>query len=171
MDASLRRKTVAKIIEESTAPMSASTLAERLKVSRQVIVGDVALLRAQGHEILATARGYTTANLREENRYIGKVACWHKPEDTQVELNAIVDLEATVLDVIIDHDLYGQIAGQLNLKERKDVDSFLDRVKSSNDKLLADMTDGVHLHTIACRDKTHFEQVHQALDSLGFIAQ
>ena len=56
--AQARRQAVAQALEEAVGPVSAAALAERFSVSRQIIVGDVALLRAGGTDILATPRGY-----------------------------------------------------------------------------------------------------------------
>ncbi|MCL2564676.1 MAG: transcription repressor NadR [Defluviitaleaceae bacterium] len=171
MDATLRRGTILEVITQSNVPISASTLAKKLNVSRQVIVGDIALLRAQGHEIVATARGYMMPEFREPNQYIGKIACCHSAENTKEELYTMVDLGAIVMDVIIEHDLYGEITGQLNIKTYDDVDIFIDRIKSSEIKLLSELKSGVHLHTIACRDKGHFEQISHALSAAGFLIQ
>jgi len=169
MDAILRRKKIFEIIDKDNTPVSASALAKELSVSRQVIVGDVAILRAQGHEIIATARGYMIPGFREPNQYVGKMACCHNAENTKDELYTIVDLGATVVNVIVEHELYGEITGQLNIKTRDDVDAFVDRVKSAEVKLLSVLTLGVHLHTIACRNKAHFEQVYHALNTAGFL--
>ncbi|MCL2571984.1 MAG: transcription repressor NadR [Defluviitaleaceae bacterium] len=169
MDASSRRETILELINQGNAPVSASSLAKRLNVSRQVIVGDIALLRAQGHDIIATARGYMIPEFREPNQYIGKIACSHSPENTEDELYSIVDLGAVVVNVIVEHELYGEMTGQLNLRSREDVDVFIRKVKSSEIKLLSELTMGVHLHTINCNDKIHFEQVCQALDKAGYL--
>jgi len=169
MDAASRRNAIVEIVNQSNGPVSASSLAKQLNVSRQVIVGDIALLRAQGHDIIATARGYMIPEFRGTNQYIGKIVCAHNPENTKDELYTIVDLGAVVIDVIIEHELYGEMTGQLNLRNREDVDSFMRRVKSSEIKLLSELTMGVHLHTITCRDKPHFEQVCQALDKVGYL--
>jgi len=171
MDASMRRDRIFEIINKDSAPVSASALAKELSVSRQVIVGDVAILRAQGHEIIATARGYMIPDFRASNQYVGKIACCHNADNTKAELYAIVDLGATVVNVIVEHEMYGEITGQLNIKTREDVDIFVEQVKSSEAKLLSVLTLGVHLHTIACRDKAHFEQVYCALKSAGFLVQ
>jgi len=171
MDAALRRDTILEMINKGNAPVSASAIAKKLNVSRQVIVGDIALLRAQGHEINATARGYMIPDTKEPNLYLGKIACCHSADNTKEELCIMVDLGATVVNVIIEHDLYGEITGQLNIKTHDDVDIFISRVKSSEVKLLSELKSGVHLHTIACRDKTHFEQVYHALYSAGFLVQ
>jgi len=171
MDATKRRDTILEIINQGNTPVSASALAKTLSVSRQVIVGDIALLRAQGHEIIATARGYMIPEFREPNQYAGKIACCHNAEDTKEELCTMVDLGAVVVNVIVEHDLYGEITGQLNIKTRDDVDVFIGRVKSSEVKLLSELKAGIHLHTIACRDKTHFGQVCHALGAAGFLVQ
>jgi len=171
VDATLRRDTILEAINQSSAPVSASALAKRLNVSRQVIVGDIALLRAQGHEIIATARGYIIPEFRELNQYVGKIACYHSAKNTKDELYTIVDLGAAVVNVIVEHELYGEITGQLNIKSRDDVNIFIDRVKSSEIKLLSELKSGIHLHTIACRDIAHFEQVYHALDAAGFLFQ
>ena len=170
MDANLRREQILKEIGREETPVTATSLSKKLNVSRQIIVGDVALLRAQGHEIIATARGYTMiSQLKGEYQYVGKAACQHASENIELELYTIVDLQAIVVNVIIEHELYGEITGNLNLKSRKDADAFIGKVKASEVKLLSELTQGLHLHTIACRDKAHFEEVTRALEAKGVL--
>jgi transcriptional regulator of NAD metabolism len=169
MDANLRRKHVLDKIKEQTNPVSASQMANELNVSRQIIVGDVALLRAQGHEIIATARGYIIPNFNDANYFLGKVVCRHAPCDMKDELDTIVSLDAVVVNVIVEHGLYGEITGNLNITNHNDVDVFIEKVKSAQVKLLSELTMGMHLHTIACRDKDHFEQVYKTLKTKGYL--
>ena len=167
MDAAARRKHILKTITQADAPITAAALSNDMGVSRQVIVGDVALLRAAGHDITATSRGYAILPQADvKNQYLGRIVSHHAPGDTKTELYGIVDLGGTVVNVIIEHDLYGDITGSLNLKTREDVDYFMDRLRTSRDKLLLELTHhGVHQHTIACRDRGHFEEIVQALRS------
>ena len=58
MNASQRRAHILDYLRAAQAPLSATALAQRLSVSRQIIVGDVALLRASGEGVTATPRGY-----------------------------------------------------------------------------------------------------------------
>lgn len=167
MDATSRRESILVAVNQSTIPLSASLLAENLNVSRQLVVGDIAILRAQGHEIIATARGYT--GYKESKQFLRKIACQHTPDDTRKELYIIVDLDAAVVSVTVEHEMYGEITGQLNIKDREDVDLFIKQLESSEVKLLSELTAGIHLHTIACRDKDHFEQVCQSLDAAGYL--
>ena len=169
MDANARREKIYAMIRQQQSPTSASFLAQALNVSRQAIVGDVALLRAQGCDIIATSRGYIMPTLRETGQYLGKLACQHKPEDTRLELYTIVDLDALVLSVTVEHEIYGEITGNLNLSRRSDVDAFVEKLEASGAKLLSELTMGIHLHTIAARDKAHFEQLHRALEGKGLL--
>lgn len=63
-----RRKAIADVLRAADAPISASALAEKFSVSRQIIVGDIALLRSSGEEILATPRGYVTPKEARRHR-------------------------------------------------------------------------------------------------------
>ena len=58
MRAEERRQAIRELLQNSKQPVSASVLAARFAVSRQIIVGDIALLRAAGADISATPRGY-----------------------------------------------------------------------------------------------------------------
>jgi len=169
MEKSLRKEKVLAEIRQAKKPVSATVLAEKFGVSRQVVVGDVALLRANGLDIIATARGYIIPEKRDEHQYLGKIACCHTPAETKSELYEIVDLQAVVVDVVVEHDVYGEITGQLNLRNRDDVDGFIGRVETSEVKLLSELTKGIHLHTIACRDKAHFDLVCEKLSYCGYL--
>jgi len=156
-----RRNQITEIIKNSAAPVSASVLAAQLNVSRQIIVGDIALLRASGQNISATPRGYIFEN--EENLspfgYTGIIACRHAGEKLIEELYAIVDFGGTVIDVTIEHSTYGQIFGRLDIASRHDADEFINKLKLSQTKPLSDLTGGIHLHRIGCRNKDTFDLI------------
>ena len=103
MTASERRQQIARLLSASQAPISATTLSQELGVSRQIIVGDIALLRAAGQEITATARGYV---IPVQNGLLRRIACTHSAEETRDELDAMVDCGCTVVDVIVEHPVY-----------------------------------------------------------------
>ena len=127
MTASERREAILSYLHSSDSPVSASSLAARLSVSRQIIVGDIALLRAAGHEIEATPRGYVLP--RGGSGMRRTVACVHSVGDTARELYAIVDNGCTAIDVVVEHPIYGQIVGQLQLRSRYDVDRFVEKLE------------------------------------------
>ena len=168
MDGKQRREEVLDAIRRSEGPISASTLAERFEVSRQIIVGDVALLRAAGEAVTATPRGYV---LSSPGGLVRKVACLHSGEDMGRELNAIVDQGCTVLDVVVEHPLYGQLSGALRLSSRYDVARFLERCAASDARPLSALTEGIHNHTLSCPDEAAFQRVRDALRNLGFLLE
>lgn len=167
MDAQTRRQAIAKRLRESTGPLSAAALARELSVSRQIIVGDVALLRAGGLDITATPRGYLLPRLPAG--ITCTFACRHRADQMEEELNAMVDQGCTVLDVIVEHPIYGQLTGPLHLSSRYDVAQFLTRCAQSAAAPLSQLTEGVHLHTVRCPDRQAADRVREALERLGLL--
>lgn len=165
--AQARRQAVKQVLEEAGEPINATALAKRFSVSRQIIVGDVALLRAAGEEILATPRGYVLS--RRPAGLERRVACVHAPEEMEAELNAIVDAGGEVADVIVEHPVYGQLTGILGVRSRYDVQEFLRKVREDGARPLSDLTGGIHLHTIRCGDEKTFQRVQKALRNEGFL--
>ena len=160
-----RRDRIVEEIRKSGKPLSASALAAMLHVSRQIIVGDVALLRARGIGNIGTPRGYV---LEEQTHPCEKkIAVMHGREQLQEELYTIVDYGCTVVDVIVEHPLYGELVGQLHLSSRYDVDRFLDSIRESEP--LSQLTHGVHLHTIRYPDEEAFAKMKEALREKGIL--
>ena len=167
MDAQTRRETIAQRLRQSPTPVSASALARECSVSRQVVVGDVALLRAGGLDILATARGYILA--RPEPGVIRTVACAHPRENMARELELMVDHGCRVLDVVVEHPVYGQLTGQLGLSSRYDVGEFVRKVEENQALPLSALTMGVHLHTLRCPSEEAAQRVLEALAQEGVL--
>ena len=164
-----RRQAILEILHQSSQPVSASALASRFSVSRQVIVGDVALLRASGADISATPRGYMVQRL--PNGLIRQLVCRHSVSQTEAELYAMVDHGCTVIDVIVEHPVYGQLTAPLQLSNRYDVGLFLERCASHEARPLADLTSGIHLHTLSCPDEAAFERVCAALSKAEILVE
>lgn len=162
-----RRQIILRLLQNAGQPISASALAGRLSVSRQVIVGDIALLRAGGEEILATPRGYCLQSLRPG--LIRRVAVCHSDGDMEAELNAMVDQGCTVEDVIVEHPLYGQLTGELRLRSRYDVGQFLLQARQGGAQPLSQLTGGLHLHTIRAGDEAALDRAQAALGKLGVL--
>ena len=169
MDAQQRRQAIAKRLRESTGPLSAAALARELLVSRQIIVGDVALLRAGGLDITATPRGYLLPRPPAGIKCV--FACRHRADQMAEELNAMVDQGCTVLDVIVEHPIYGQLTGPLRLSSRYDVAQFVARCREQAAAPLSQLTEGVHLHTVLCPDRGTAGRVREALERLDFLYQ
>lgn len=167
MQAEERRRKIVELLSQTNQAVSAARLAAEFDVSRQVIVGDVALLRVAGEEISATPRGYVMA--RTAVGLVRQVPCCHDGPGMEAELNAIVDQGCSVLDVIVDHPVYGQLTGPLELASRYDVQQFLDRCADA--RPLSDLTGGIHLHTLSCPSEDAFQRVRASLRSLGVLLE
>lgn len=162
-----RKEKIIEEIKKSDKPVSASTLAKKLGVSRQIIVGDVALIRASGTNIIATPRGYILDSKQQNQTYT--IAVNHSQEQMADELYTIVDLGGCAIDVIVDHPVYGQLTGKLHLSSRYDVDQFIKKVNNNQAKPLSQLTDGLHLHTIQCLNEDTYQRIVSALDEKGYL--
>ena len=169
MDASERRQAILKLLQRADGAVSASALAGEFSVSRQIVVGDIALLRAAGEEISATPRGYVLS--RREEGLTRTVACRHPIEGTEQELQIMVDNGCTVLDVVVEHPVYGQLTGQLQIASRYDVRQFIERLDAEDTKPLSTLTDGIHLHNLRCPDEAAFQRTCEALRAAGFLLE
>lgn len=169
MNADVRRSAILSLLAQANAPVSAASLAARFAVSRQIIVGDIALLRAAGETISATPRGYLLQKEREG--LIKTVAVVHTQEQTEQELCIMVDNGCTVLDVVVEHPIYGQIVGQLQLSSRYDVSQFIERLETGGGEPLSALTGGIHLHTLQCPDEAAYERTCGSLRSAGMLLE
>lgn len=169
MQAEERRRAILDSLRNTDTPVSATALARRFSVSRQIIVGDIALLRAGGEEILATPRGYCFQ--KPGQGLTRRVAVRHSPEDMEEELNTMVDQGCTVADVIVEHPLYGQLTGALQLSSRYDVAQFIRRSRSADAMPLSRLTDGIHLHTLLCPSEDAFRRVTALLREQGILLE
>lgn len=166
MTAEQRRQEILTLLEQTDTPLSAAALAHRFSVSRQIVVGDVALLRAQGREIVATARGYV---IPAPVGLVRQVACRHTAAQTREELDAMVDCGCTVIDVVVEHPVYGQLTAPLQIASRYDVEQYLLRMENLGGQPLSMLTDGIHLHTLSCPGEEAFSQLLARLRELGML--
>lgn len=169
MQAEQRRHTILAALKEAQRPISATVLANRFSVSRQVIVGDIALLRAAGEEISATPRGYVIQH--SPVGFVRQVVCCHDAAGMEAELNIMVDHGCTVQDVTVEHPIYGQLTGALQLSNRYDVQQFIQRNQESDARPLSDLTEGIHLHTLVCPNEAAFDRVCAALRELKILLE
>lgn len=169
MNAEARRATIVEYLSRSDVPVSATVLAGLCSVSRQVIVGDIALLRAAGKDITATPRGYVLT--RQETGLRRTVAVLHTEAQTEEELNILVDNGCFVEDVVVYHHIYGEIRGQLQLASRYDVSQFMTRLQEKTGASLSSLTNGIHLHTIVCPDEAAFARACTALRDAGILLE
>lgn len=166
-----RRKLILQWLQESDEALTASSLAARTNVSRQVIVHDVSLLKARNEPIIATSRGYLYMNKdsRESKKPRRIIVARHLPEETPDELNIIVDHGVCVRDVTVEHAVYGEITAPLMIRNRRDVKRFIDKITSSNASYLLELTQGIHLHTLESDTRAQLDEACEALEKANYI--
>lgn len=172
LSANDRREQIILVLSGQSEPVSAATLASQFDISRQIVVGDIALLRAKGHQISSTPKGYLYhAHMQPEHDfdYIGIVACRHTGEQIAEELYTGVDFGGVWIDVSIEHSIYGQITAQLDVHSRYDADLFIEKVRGASGKPLSDLTGGIHLHRIGCSSESVFLRIENALREKGIL--
>lgn len=163
-----RRRRILEWMQRHPSPVRGSELAARFVVSRQCIVQDIAILRAGGMDILATPRGYRLPDTSKlEHHEI--LACDHPAERTEEELNILVDHGVKVIDVIVEHPLYGELRGSLMIESRADVQDFLEQMRMKKASLLSSLTGGVHLHTVEAHRAEMVTRAKAQLRERGFL--
>ena len=168
MTASERRSLILNQLTGSDIPCSAAALARQFGVSRQIIVGDIALLRASGCNITATARGYL---IPSGTGLTCQLACTQPAELTQEELYIMVDCGCTVIDVIVEHPVYGQLTAPLQLASRLDVDQFVENMANHSARPLSLLTEGIHLHTLSCPSQAALDRLKENLAQAGMLLE
>jgi len=170
MDTLTRREEILKILNTIDIAITGTELAEKFGVSRQVIVQDIAILRAKGINILATSQGYLIP-VKNHNLTIKKtIVCNHRGYDElEDELRIIVDLGGKIIDVIVDHPIYGELKSPINIGSRHELAQFMKNIKKTNAEPLSSLTSGLHLHTIEVKDEDAFERIEKALNERKYL--
>ncbi|MGE7601060.1 transcription repressor NadR [Peribacillus sp. NPDC097675] len=164
-----RRTKLLHILQTSSQPITGSELSQITNVSRQVIVGDITLLKARNEPIIATSQGYIYLQTETRPNPERTVACQHDPSRAQEELFLLVDIGITVKDVKVEHPVYGDLTASIMVSNRKEVESFLSKVTETNATLLSELTSGIHLHTISASSEEILNEAEEALNKAGIL--
>lgn len=167
MKAAERRKAIANLLLSENDAISGSVLSEKFGVSRQIIVQDISVLKGTGYEILSTHNGYMIQKSPLKERVF---KLYHTSEQTEDELNLIVDLGGTVVDVFVWHKVYGKVEAKLNIFSRLHVKQFLEGVRIGKSTELMNITGGYHYHTVRGASEEVLNRIENGLEARGYIA-
>ena len=168
MKAEKRREEILSFIGNAENPIPASVLAERFAVSRQVIVQDIAIIRANGYDVTATNRGYVLNSKIQATRVF---KCRHSFEEIVDEGALIIEAGGKVEDVFVNHRVYGRISSRLDLINRTHVEELYRSLVSGASKPLMSVTDGYHYHTVSAEDEATLDGIERALLERGFLIE
>ncbi len=163
-----RRNLILRTIADSSTPVSGAALAKKFEVSRQVIVQDIALIRANGRDVMSTNRGYVLKDMPANTRVFKVI---HTDEQTEDELNLFVDHGAKVIDVFVYHKVYGVVLAEMNIKSRMDVKRYMESLRSGKSSLLKNVTSGYHYHTVSADSEAILDELQEALWEKGYLAK
>ena len=167
MNTSERRKEILKILQGAELPVAARELAARFGVSRQVIVQDMAVIRASTPGILSTTKGYA---IQQETSCTREFKVRHRQEQAAEELNLIVDCGGHVKNISISHRVYGRVTAEMDIRSRQDVAEFVEALSSSHSTVLSSATSGYHYHLVEASSQERLDLIGQQLEKAGFLA-
>ncbi len=168
MNSKERREYIKDLLTQNNVTYKGQFLAEQLGVTRQVIVKDIAIIRAEGINVIATPEGYLIPN--EESNYVRRViAVSHRREDMYNELECIVKFGGIVEDVTVEHSLYGEIRAMLMIKTIVDIEEFTKKFKDSSAEPLSSLTKGIHLHTVRADNEEIIEAIIKELKDKNYL--
>lgn len=165
-----RRARILEILRKTPRPVPGEELGARFGIGRTAVCQDVAVLRAEGHGVEATPRGYVLEP-DATSGFRAVVAVRHGREGTEAELTALVDAGVTVADVVVEHPVYGELRGNLQIRGRDEVAAFMAKVRSQQVQLLSALTDGIHMHTLWAADRRRLARARDKLRTLGMLLE
>lgn len=168
MNGEQRRNEILKTVQSKNHPVSGNKLSEMFAVSRQVIVQDIALLRASGYDIVSTNKGYVCRS-EQCARRVFKVC--HGNEDIVDELYSIVDLGGRVTDVFVNHKVYGRLKAELAVGSRRDVEELERGIRSGKSSPLLNVTSGYHYHTVTAKSDEILDLIEKTLRDKKYLVQ
>ena len=165
-----RRESIRRRLQETASPLSGTALAKEFHVSRQIIVQDIALMRAENHDILSTNKGYLLRSQKAENMQPKRVFCVkHSTEQVMDEFTTILELGGKILDVAVEHELYGQIRIDLLIESEADAADFYSKLMICRDNPLKALTDDCHYHTVSAPSEKLLDFIEKDLMRKGFL--
>ena len=152
-----RREKIVTMLREGRRSITGSELAEQFGVSRQAIVNDMAIIRAGGADISGSPLGYRWDGDAPPEGVFAVLACKHDREG--------------VLDVVVQHELYGEVRADLMIASHRDVQRYSEAVRRADAQPLSSLTGGVHLHHVRAPDAVALESARRDLALLGYLVE
>lgn len=168
MTGAMRREEIINTIKSSQIPVSGKALAAKFDVSRQVIVQDIALIRASGYEILSTNKGYV---LNEPHTVSRVFKVNHTDEEVEDELCAIVDLGGEIVNVMVNHRVYGRMEAPLHITSRRKVREFMEDIRSGKSSPLKNITSNYHYHVIEADSEETLDMIEEMLREKKYLVE
>ena len=167
MNTAQRRTEILKLLQQEEKPVAARAMASQFGVSRQVIVQDMAVIRAATPGILSTTRGYV---IQQDSSCVREFKVRHESNQTAEEMNLIVDCGGRICNISISHRVYGRVSAEMDIRSRQDVNEFAEALRNSRSTVLSSATSGYHYHLIEASSEERLDLIEKQLGEAGFLA-
>ena len=167
MNTAQRRTEILKLLQQEEKPVAARAMASQFGVSRQVIVQDMAVIRAATPGILSTTRGYV---IQQDSSCVREFKVRHESDQTAEEMNLIVDCGGRICNISISHRVYGRVSAEMDIRSRQDVNEFIQAINSSRSTVLSSATSGYHYHLVEAASEERLDLIEEQLKKAGFLA-
>jgi len=161
-----RRAELLRILNGAEMPVTGSTLSSLLGVSRQAVVNDIAILRASGEAISGGPQGYRIGRV---SGLIEVIHCNHPPERGREEWEILLDRGIAVLDVGVDHSVFGEIRAPVVVETRADIDRHAATITAAGEAPLSVITGGRHTHTVRAPNHDALDAAKRELHERGIL--
>lgn len=167
MNVEERRGEILNVLRQAKTPIAAKTLADRFNVSRQVIVQDMAVIRASTPGISSTCRGYV---MQQPAACYREYKVCHDADQMALEFNLIVDCGGHIKNISISHRVYGRITTDIDVRSRQDVNDFIQNFENSKSTMLSSATYGYHYHLVEADSEERLDLIQERLQQAGILA-
>jgi len=161
-----RRAELLRILNDAESSVTGSELSSLLGVSRQAIVNDIAILRASGQAIIGGPHGYRVGLV---SGLIEVIHCNHPPERGNEEWEILLDRGIAVLDVGVDHSVFGEIRAPVVVESRADIDRHTARITEAGEAPLSVITGGRHTHRVRVPNLDALDAAKRELRERGIL--
>ena len=93
----------------------------------------------------------------------------HTDAQTEDELYSIVDLGGTVVNVMVNHRVYGHMEAPLGISSRLKVKAFIDDIKNGKSSPLKNITSNYHYHTVEADSEKTLDLIEKTLEEKGYL--
>jgi uncharacterized protein len=164
-----RREKLLGVLRDAEESVTGSQLSTTLGVSRQAIVNDIAILRASGHPIEGGQDGYRLDG--GPGGLLSMIRCNHPPNRGREEWEILLDRGISILDVGVEHSIFGEIRAPVVVETRADIDRHEETITKAGEAPLSVITGGVHTHAVRAPNPDALEAAKRELRERGILLE
>lgn len=165
-----RRRLILQQLKAADSALTGRELALLCNVSRQIIVSDIAMLRAEGEKILATSQGYLIEQARGHE--MRELPLYCDGEKSLVrELDLIVDNGGMIRGVSVEYGPYGELSSRITLGSRRDIRRWMEHLAETRITPLSLLAGGAHHLLVEMENEEERDEICRLLKEAGYLRE